>query len=243
MGEESASVNLIAEDDDECESEEDEEWWVGTVRMEEVQEEEGETLEEIDESELKREARFITNTFTRKDDSGLEDEMECLWDAHVPSYPGAPEEDRWWSPEPPQASSEEDEEEIQYLMHVLGLEPRGSQANQEIESAPKGAEARLEEDTTAPKASRRRGPAHHRGTKLRKPRKKAVRPLDQEWEQARQDSWLREMLTDTSESESEKKCGRFAASGRWITELYGISQQVVTTSRGECSGQKTPDSS
>jgi hypothetical protein len=38
MGEESANVNLIAED--EYESEEDEEWWVGTVRMEEVQEKE-----------------------------------------------------------------------------------------------------------------------------------------------------------------------------------------------------------
>jgi hypothetical protein len=126
MGEESASVNLVAEDDDKCESEDDEEWWVGTVRVEEVQEEGGETLEEMDESELEREARFITNTFTKKDDSGLEDELESLWDAHVPSYSEAPEEDRWWSPEPPQASSEEDEEEVQYLMHVLGLEPRGS---------------------------------------------------------------------------------------------------------------------
>jgi hypothetical protein len=243
MGEESASVNLVAEDDDEYESEEDEEWWVGTVRMEEVQEEEGETLEEIDGSELEREARFITNIFTRKDDSGLEDELECLWDAHVPSYSGAPEEDRWWSPEPPQASSEEDEEEVQYLMHVLGLEPRGSQANQGIDSAPEGAEATPEEDATALKASRRRRPAHLRGTKRRKPRKKAARSMDQEWEQARQDAWLREMLTDTSESENEEKCRRFAESGRWITELFGISQQAVTTSREECSGQKTPDSS
>jgi hypothetical protein len=70
-----------------------------------------------------------------------------------------------------------------------------------------------------------------------------VRSLDQEWEQARQDAWLREMLTDTSESENEEKCGRFAESGRWITELFGIPQQVGTTSRGECSGQKTSDSS
>ncbi len=37
MGEESVGVNLVAED--EYESEEDEEWWVGTVRMEEVREE------------------------------------------------------------------------------------------------------------------------------------------------------------------------------------------------------------
>jgi hypothetical protein len=121
MGEESVGVNLVAED--EYESEEDEEWWVGTVRMEEVREEEEETLEEIDESEPEREARFITSILTRKDDSGLEDELEYLWDAHALSSPGEPQEDRWWSPEPPQPSSEEDEEEVRYLTRVLGLEP------------------------------------------------------------------------------------------------------------------------
>jgi hypothetical protein len=69
------------------------------------------------------------------------------------------------------------------------------------------------------------------------------RTKDQEWEQARQDAWLREMLTDTSESESEERCGRFAESGRWITELFRIPEHAATTSGGECSGQKTPDSS
>ncbi len=49
MGKESVGVNLVAEDA--YESEEDEEWWVGTVRLEEVREEEEETLEEMDESE------------------------------------------------------------------------------------------------------------------------------------------------------------------------------------------------
>ncbi len=146
-----------------------------------MQEEEEETLEEIDESEPEREARFITSIFTRKDNSGLEDELECLWDAHALSCPGGPEEDRWWSPEPPQSSSEEDEEEVQYLMHVLGLEPREGQASQGIDSAPEGAEARPEEDAAAPEASRRRRPAHPRGTKRRRPRKKATRSKDQEW--------------------------------------------------------------
>ncbi len=47
------------------------------------------------------------------------------------------------------------------------------------------------------------------------------RTKDQEWEQARQDAWLREMLTDTSERENEERCGRFE-SGRWITELFRI---------------------
>jgi hypothetical protein len=65
---------------------------------------------------------------------------------------------------------------------------------------------------------------------------------DQGWEQAKRDAWLREMLTDTSESESEEKYGRFAESGRWIAELTVDPQQATTTPRGECSGQKMPDS-
>jgi hypothetical protein len=53
MGEESVGVNLVAEDEYESEEDEDEEWWVGTVRSVEVREEEEEedTLEKIDESE------------------------------------------------------------------------------------------------------------------------------------------------------------------------------------------------
>jgi hypothetical protein len=241
MGEESVGVNLVAED--EYESEEDEEWWVGTVRMEEVREEEEETLEEIDKLEPEREARFITSVFTRKDDSRLEDELEYLWDAHALSSSGEPEEDRWWSPEPPQPSSEEDEEEVRYLIQVLGLEPRESEAGQEVNLALERAVASPEEGTTAPEASQRKRPPHPRNTKQRKLRRKVTRTKDQEWEQARQDAWLREMLTDTSESENEEKCGRFAKSGRWISELFGISQHSATTSRGECSGQKMPDSS
>jgi hypothetical protein len=65
------------------------------VRIEKMQEEGEETLEEIDESEPEREVRHITSIFTRKDDSGLEDEFEYLWEAHVLSDPEGPEEDRW----------------------------------------------------------------------------------------------------------------------------------------------------
>jgi hypothetical protein len=65
-----------------------------------MQEEEGETSEEVDESEPRREARFTTDIFTRKDGS----DPECPGDAHAPSCLGTPEEDRWWSPEPPQGN-------------------------------------------------------------------------------------------------------------------------------------------
>jgi hypothetical protein len=237
MGEESASVNFVAED----ESEEDEEWWVGTVRVGEAQEGEEETLEELDESEPEREVQFITSIFTRKDDSRLEDGLEYLWDAQALPSPGDPEEDRWWSPEPPQPSSEEDGEEVQYLIQVLGLEPREGEAGQEVSHAPERAVANPKAGTTTPGASKKGRPPYPKSVKRRRPRRKVERTKDQEWEQARQDAWLSEMLTDTSESENEEKCGRFAESGRWITELFRIPQHSATTSRGECSGQKMPE--
>jgi hypothetical protein len=56
---------------------------------------------------------------------------------------------------------------------------------------------------------------------------------DQEWEEARQDAWLRQMLSDTSSDEDEESCGRFAESGRWISELFKISQHSATISGGE----------
>jgi hypothetical protein len=127
LGESGASVNLVAED--ECESEEDEEWWVGTVRIEEEEEEEEEeTMEEVDDSEPEKEIRYVTSTLVRKDDSGLEDKLEYFWEVPSPSDPYEREEDRWWSPGPPEPSSEEDEEEVRYLTEVLGLGPQGDEA-------------------------------------------------------------------------------------------------------------------
>jgi hypothetical protein len=156
LGEESAGVNLVVEG--EYESEEDEEWWAGTVRIEDMEEEEEEALEEIDESELEREIRHGTSVFMRKDDSGLEDEFEYLWEAHIPSDPDEPEEDRWWSPEPPEPSSEEDEEEVRYLTEVLKLEPQGDKARQGESPAPAEATPCTKAGGPAsPSAERRRG--------------------------------------------------------------------------------------
>jgi hypothetical protein len=77
--------------------------------------------------------------------------------------------------------------------------------------------------------------------KRRKLRKRPEKTRDQEWEEARQDAWLRQMLSDTSSGEDEESCGRFAESGRWISELFKISQHSAATSGGECSGQKKLD--
>jgi hypothetical protein len=177
MGEESVGVNLVAEDEYESEEDEDEEWWVGTIRAVEAQEEEEETLEEIDEPEPEGETQFITNIFARKNEYGLEDEFEYSWDVHTP---GEPEGGRWWSPEPPQPSSEEEGEEAQYLIWVIGLEPRGGEAGQEVNPAPERAVVGPKEDATILGTSQRERPPHPRGAKRRRLRRKVERTEDQE---------------------------------------------------------------
>jgi hypothetical protein len=84
-------------------------------------------------------------------------------------------------------------------------------------------------------------PVCTRRTRRRKLRKKVKREQNRQWESARQDAWLREMLTDSSGSETEEKYARYAESGRWIAEMTGIPQKA-TTSRGERSRQEKPDS-
>jgi hypothetical protein len=51
------------------------------------------------------------------------------------------------------------------------------------------------------------------------------------------DAWLRELLKDSSEGESEDGCLRFAESGRWIAKMTG------SRDRGFCrqEGGKTPE--
>jgi hypothetical protein len=60
---------------------------------------------------------------------------------------------------------------------------------------------------------------------------------DQCWEEARRSAWLRQVLSDTTsdEDEDEERYGRFAESGRWMSELYGLPRHLSTTSGGECS--------
>jgi hypothetical protein len=235
MGEERAGVNLVAEDESELEEDEDEdeEWWVGTIGVIEARDEEEEAQEEMGKSEPDGETQLITNNCTRRSDSGLEDESECPLDLHTTEEL---RENGWWSPEPPQPSSEESEEEAQYLARVWDLKPRREEPTLE------GATGGPREGITAPDRPWKEWPPHPKGVKRRRLRKKTERTRDQEWERARQDAWLRKMLSDTSSSEDEESCGRFAESGRWVSELFKISQHPETTSGGECSGQKKPDS-
>jgi hypothetical protein len=69
-------------------------------------------------------------------------------------------------------------------------------------------------------------------------RKRPRVTADHQWEEARRNAWLRQVLSDSTsdEDEDEERHGRFAESGRWMSELYGLPQHPMTTSGGECSG-------
>ncbi len=60
---------------------------------------------------------------------------------------------------------------------------------------------------------------------------------DRQWEEARYNAWLRQLLSDDSsdEDEDEERYGRFTEAGGWMTELYGIPQHPTATSGRECS--------
>jgi hypothetical protein len=115
-------------------------------------------MEEIDDSGSEgnrgREIRYLTSSHVRKDDSGLEDELEYFWEAPSPSDPYEREEDRWWSPGPPESSAEEDEEEVQYLTKVLGLEPKGNGVKEKEPSPPTRTMSGTKENRQAPSPRR-----------------------------------------------------------------------------------------
>jgi hypothetical protein len=207
MAEESVGVNLVAEDDSELEEDEDEEWWVGTVGVVEMRSGEGRTLEELNETEPEEGTQSITSICVQGDDFGLVDKLEC------PSVTHSPGGDRWQSPEPAQPRFEEDEEEVQCRVQMLDLGPQG------VGPVPEGAITGSRGDGAASGKPWNKGPPCSRGAKRKRPRERTEKSRDQEWEQVRQDAWLREMLSDTSGSEDEEGCGRFAESGRWISEL------------------------
>jgi hypothetical protein len=64
-------------------------------------------------------------------------------------------------------------------------------------------------------------PEEGKAKKRRKLRKKRIRSSEGAWETARRDAWHRELLSSSSEDESEDKYLRFKESGRWIAEIGG----------------------
>jgi hypothetical protein len=203
LGEADTSINLVAGED--CDSDDDEEWWVNTVRVGE----EGEDLEELEDLELEESEGEADSYCMRKDDSGLEDELEYFWDAPIPSDPDEHEEDRWWSPGPQEPSSkEEDEEEVRYLVSLLVSGPKEGgneegaappQGRAEAASSCEGRQASVKGPVGGGEGSLRpprdgESPATKK-PRRRKLRKKGTARRDEEWEAARRDAWLRELPT------------------------------------------------
>ncbi len=80
---------------------------------------------ELDGGESEEETEvYCISACLRKDDSGLEDELEYFHDITPPPEEEEAVEDRWWSPEPQGLQSEEeDEEDNQYINSLLAGNP------------------------------------------------------------------------------------------------------------------------
>jgi hypothetical protein len=206
MGEESAGVNLIAEDEneeedgDEAEEEgEDEGWWVGTVGV----------METLDWAE---ETSCSVPSLGQEQDAShgeAEDGGQIEYEPELPlddCFAGEMAEDEWWDLEPAYPSLE------------------------------RGGAGALHSGAPQHPPSSAAGSPRPVGAKRRRLKKRPGATVDQDWEEARRSAWLRQMLSDTSSDEDEERYGRFAESGRWMSELYGNPQHLVPTSGGECSG-------
>jgi hypothetical protein len=231
------SVNLVTEEGHEVG--EDEDLYVNMAWVEQEEDswqEPDNSWLELDGGESEEEAgAYCISACMRKDDSGLEDELEYFHDVMPPLEEEEAAEVRWWSPEPQgPESEEEDEEENQYLVSLLmgrletgGNDPEPTQPQTEDAMAPASRDLQAleggsveekngpEENTHGSESPARKKP------RRRMPRKKEVCDGQERWETARRDAWLRELLTDSSEDEPEDEYTRFEESGRWIAEITG----------------------
>jgi hypothetical protein len=184
-----ASVNLVAEEDHEMEEDEDLYVHIARIRQEENDwQEPNDSWLELDGGESEEEAGvYCISAFLRKDDSGLEDELEYFHDMTSPPEEEGAAEVRWWSPEPQGLQSEEeDEEENQYLVNLLtgGLETGSidselTQSQTEAAAAPVARERqKLEEGSEEEKGSSQEdvnsSESPTKKSKRRMPRKKEV---------------------------------------------------------------------
>jgi hypothetical protein len=206
MGEEGAGVNLVAEGGSE---EEDE------VRGED--EDEGwwvRTVGVMETPDWTGETSCIAPCLglaQGADQSEVEgdDQVECEHELQVNECSeGEMDEDQWWDLEPAYPSLEEG-----------------------------GASASHPEPLQHPPCGMVR-PPRPAGAGQRKLKKRPREVADQHWEEARRSAWLRQVLSDATsdEDEDEERHWRFAESGRWMSELYGLPRHLTTTSGGECSG-------
>jgi hypothetical protein len=242
MGEADAEVNIVAGDDGEVVSEYEDEYdhqhshecedlWVGTLGATEVSKEADEPADTTGGRELPQgddlaEGEEITDQY--------EYEYESLWVGTI-------------------GATEEPEEMDRSTGTATGRGLARGDDSVEMEGEATGDE-QWDLETYQPgrrtggARSPTRGPPRcFLGGRTRPPRPaEAGRPRpkagpgvtsDQQWEEARYDAWLRQLLSDDSSDgeEDEERYGRLAESGRWMAELYGIPQDPTPTLGRECS--------
>jgi hypothetical protein len=242
MGEADAEVNFVAGDEGEVVSEYEDEYdqrhrceyedlWVGTLGAAEVP-------KEADESANTTGGREPS----QYDDSAKEGEVmnqyeceyESLWVGTIGATEGPEETDRSAGITAGHGLAQEDDP-VETEEEATGDEQWDLETDQPGGRAD-GAGDPLCGPPRCLLGGRTRPP---RPTETSRPKPKAgLRATsDQQWEEARYNAWLRQLLSDDSsdEEEDEERYGRFAESGRWMTELYGIPQYPTPTLGRECS--------
>ncbi len=207
MGEENAGVNLIAEDRDGEDEDED---------QDEAEDEEW-WVGTVGVMEMPDQVEEVPNRMFRqgREREGYHTGVEG--DDGVQERPGYPLGIS-------DCSADEAAEDERWSLGSIRANPGRGGAGAQRPRAPQ----RPPSDTT--------GVPCPASAKRRKLRKRPETTLDQDWEEARRNAWLRQMLSDTSSDEDEERYGRFAESGRWMTELFEIPQQPAPTSGEECFG-------
>ncbi len=242
MGEADAEVNFVAGDEGKAVSEYEDEYdqqrrckyedlWIGTLGATEVPKEADESADTTADREP-----------PQRDDSAMEgevmDQYECEYESLWVGTIGATEEPEGTvrstgttagrglaQEDDPVETEEEATEDEQWDLETDQSNGRADGARDLLRGPPR-----------CPLGGRTRPP---RPTETGRPKLKAgLRATpDQQWEEARYNAWLRQLLSDDSsdEDEDEERYGRFAESGRWMTELYGIPQYPTATLGRECS--------
>jgi hypothetical protein len=242
LGEADAAVNLVAGGDDEAAYDHEGgheyqyEWdcdgpWVGTIGAVEVPEEASEPADEPEDRDT-----TLHTDLAREGEGEDQWEYGSLWVGTIGAMEMPREVNGITSPTTTHRPLQEDD---QAVTREESTEDEDEQWDSEVNWSSEG--------TTVPRKSRQGSPRRPRGGQARAPRPaRPGRPIlrerseataDQLWEEARHNAWLRQLLSDDSseESDSEEQYGRFAESGRWMAELYGIPQHPTTTMGGECS--------
>jgi hypothetical protein len=205
--------------------------WVGTVGAVEVPEEANEPADEPED----RDTALCTDS-AREGEEEDQWGYESLWVGTIGAMEMPKEMDGITSITPAQRPLQGND---QAVTREETTEDEDEQWDSEADWSSEGA--------NVPRKSRQGSPRRPRGGQARAPRparlgrpifrEKSEATVDQLWEEARRNAWLRQLLSDDSseESDSEEQYGRFAESGRWMAELYGIPQHPTTTVGGECS--------